>query len=261
MSAALTIEQFADRPVRDGDRVHRAVPLDPYTAWRFVDPTRFSDRLHRGDLDAIEALVLDRDLALGFAAEPRPRSLPQLRALWVDTAVPRVRQFAPRLSLLMINGVATYGNTHIAIPPWRLEHETVTALYVDALGLPQDALEWVLDASLPSLTTLHLGLGAREFGATHTLDDLYPLLSGQRFSKLVELGLHYMDGQRIHGNFWQAIAGAPLLRRLSVLDLSASSFDGMLDDFDASFAPGLEIRREFSWTDPTDSARYIPSFE
>lgn len=205
--------------------------------------------------------MLDRDLALVFAGEPTPRSLPLLQALWVDTAIPRVAQFAPRLSLLLVNGIATYGYTHIALPSWRLEHESLESLYIDSLGLPSRALEWVLDASLPSLKSLHLGMGAAEYGATHSLDDLYPLLSGQRFSKLEELGLHFMDGQGIHGNFWQAIARAPLLRRLKVLDLSASWFDGMINDFDQSFAPDLELILGSEWLDPAGCARYVPSFE
>jgi hypothetical protein len=72
-------------------------------------------------------------------------------------------------------------------------------------------------ANLPELRVLTLWLGVDEYGGTSTIDDLAPLLAGDRFPKLEHLGLQNsqdMDAIAI------AVASSPILGRLEGLDLS-----------------------------------------
>ena len=60
-------------------------------------------------------------------------------------------------------------------------------------------------------------LGTEEYGRTATIEDLDPILRGDRFPALRHLGLRNSEGADALA---QVVANAPVLSRLEVLDLS-----------------------------------------
>jgi hypothetical protein len=98
-----------------------------------------------------------------------------------------------------------------------LEHARLKALAVESGGLPVEVVREIGAAELPALEHLELWLGADEYGGNATVDDLQPILSGQRFPQLVSLGLRDCEWA---DRLAEAVVNAPILRQLKVLDLS-----------------------------------------
>jgi len=96
-------------------------------------------------------------------------------------------------------------------------------------------LRAVLQSEFPALEHLELYLGEENYGFDFAVADLEPLLSGIVFPNLRSLGLRDSE---IADDIATAIANAPILSRLRVLDLSL----GTLSDVGARAllgSPGL----------------------
>src|SRR4051812_18647365 len=85
-------------------------------------------------------------------------------------AFPMLREFVVR------------GGSSLALGTIR--HHALQRLTVQAGGIDVSVVRDILGSSLPALTHLELWLGEENYGATCTIDDLKPLLSGTLFPKL-----------------------------------------------------------------------------
>ncbi len=93
---------------------------------------------------------------------------------------------------------------------------TLRSLVVQAMTSSQ-ACQSIAAADLPELEHLELWLGTDEYGGDSTVPDLVPILSGKQFPKLRYLGLR--NAENID-DVAEALATAPILERVEVLDLS-----------------------------------------
>jgi hypothetical protein len=98
-----------------------------------------------------------------------------------------------------------------------LRHDRLISLVVQSGGLPVEVVREVCSAQLPNLEHLELWLGSDNYGGNATVEDLGPILSGQLFPKLQSLGLRDSE---IADEIATAVASAPVLERIRVLDLS-----------------------------------------
>jgi hypothetical protein len=160
----------------------------------------------------VEALVTARD------------RLPNLRAIFlgdityeeceiswiVQTDVSPLLNAYPALENLSIRGGE-------GLQLGALRHERLKTLVVESGGLGAGVVREVAAAHLPALEHLELWLGDPNYGATATVEDLAPILAGDRFPRLRYLGLR---DSKIADEVAIAVAQAPLLERIQVLDLS-----------------------------------------
>lgn len=98
-----------------------------------------------------------------------------------------------------------------------LRHERLQTLIVEAGGLPGSVVREIAAAELPALRHLELWLGTEQYGGDATRDDLAPILSGRQFPALEYLGLRDSE---MADEVAAAVANAPVLERVAVLDLS-----------------------------------------
>ena len=98
-----------------------------------------------------------------------------------------------------------------------LRHAHLKSLVIQSGGLDAGVVRAVSAAHLPELEHLELWLGVEAYGGNVTVDDLAPLLSGALFPKLSYLGLRDSE---IADAIAAAVARAPVLERIRVLDLS-----------------------------------------
>ncbi len=130
---------------------------------------------------------------------------------WIElTNILPLLQAYPQLETFAVRG-----SIHLVIG--KLEHSGLKSLTIQSGGLPLTVLKDVLQANLPNLERLELWLGVRDYGWDGTVDDLKPLFAGEIFPKLHYLGLR--DSQ-IADEIAVAVADAPILERIKVLDLS-----------------------------------------
>ncbi len=98
-----------------------------------------------------------------------------------------------------------------------LSHKNLTSLIVETGGLSSSAVKQILAADLPNLEHLELWLGVEDYGFDGSVADYKELLDGKLFPKLKYLGL---SNSGIVDDIAVALKGAPILERISVLDLS-----------------------------------------
>ncbi|WP_394835502.1 STM4015 family protein [Pendulispora rubella] len=98
-----------------------------------------------------------------------------------------------------------------------LAHRSLTHLVVEAGGLPREVVLAAGTADLPELDHLELWLGTDNYGGNAKAADLEPILEGSRFPKLRYLGLR---NAQMADSVAAAVAAAPILSRLRVVDLS-----------------------------------------
>ena len=96
-------------------------------------------------------------------------------------------------------------------------HARLRELVIQAGGLPVSVVHEVGSAELPALEHLELWLGTPDYEGDATVEDLAPLLKGERFPRLKYLGL---KNSMISDDIAAVVALAPILDRLEVLDLS-----------------------------------------
>ncbi|MER5839990.1 STM4015 family protein [Streptomyces prasinus] len=124
-------------------------------------------------------------------------------------AYPRLRELGVR------------GGKGLGFPVVR--HEGLRTLRFETGGLPARVTRNVAASDLPSLEYLELWLGDEYYGCDTTMEDLRPLLTGERLPSLRHLGL---QNSQFQNEIAAAVAHAPVVPRLESLRLSM----GLLDD-------------------------------
>jgi hypothetical protein len=121
----------------------------------------------------------------------------------------------------------------------RPSHPKLKTLIVETGGLSRRVVHEVCAADLPALEHLELWLGTGEYGGDATADDLAPILSGRLFPRLNTLALRDCEWA---DDLAVGLAGAPILARLKMLDLSLGNLGdrGALALAAAPVAAGLE---------------------
>jgi hypothetical protein len=140
---------------------------------------------------------------------------------WIKQAdvAPLLRAY-PRLEVLRVRGA-----DGLELAP--LRHESLRELAFEAGGLPAEIVQAVGECDLPALRHLELWLGTDDYGGDATVADLTAILAGSRWPELSYLGLRDAE---IVDMVAAALTGAPVVGRLSTLDLSL----GVLSDVGAA---------------------------
>jgi hypothetical protein len=243
------ITAFAGRPIV-AFPLEGPPPEEPgQVAWRIEDPDyeggeeferRLAELAGQEWAGQITALVIGNWGSAYDAPPPMDKivavapQLPSLDALflgemtfeeceisWInhDDVTPLLEAF-PRLQTLTIRGSEGLFLKSVA-------HESLRSLTFETGGLAADIVRAVSDCDFPRLRHLELWLGTDNYGGDVTVEDLTPILAGGRFPALTSLGLRNAEiADMIAG----ALASAPVVARLEVLDLSL----GMLSDTGAS---------------------------
>lgn len=162
--------------------------------------------------DVIEALVAARD------------RFPALRAVflgdmvgeeceisWINqTDVTPVLAAYPALEEFGVRG-----GSGLRFPA--VSHRALRRLVIETGGLPAEVVRGIGGSDLPVLVHLDLWLGTPEYGGDSEVADLEPILSGARLPGLRHLALRNSE---IQDAVAAAVASAPVVARLEVLDLS-----------------------------------------
>jgi hypothetical protein len=174
---------------------------------------------------------------VGQLADAAPQ-LPNLKALFVgditfeECEISWINQsdMAPLLQAYpQLQHFGVRGSNELRMGPVR--HLQLKSLVIECGGLPGKVLREVLQSEFPALEHLELYLGEENYGFDFAVGDLEPLLSGIVFPNLRSLGLRDSE---IADDIAIAIAKAPVLSRLKVLDLSLGTLSdagarGLLD--------------------------------
>ena len=138
-------------------------------------------------------------------------SMEEAEASWIENSElgPMINAYS-NLTSLLVRGGTNLGLTGLRLPK-------LTTLVVQTGGLDSGVVQQLLDAELPSLTHLELYTGDENYGATVTMADLAPIISGHAFPKLTYLGL---KNSELQDDIAVAMCESPLLDQLQVLDLS-----------------------------------------
>ncbi|MFI8301189.1 STM4015 family protein [Streptomyces nigra] len=162
--------------------------------------------------DVVDALLAARD------------RLPALRALflgdmvmeeceisWINqTDVAPLLAGFPALEEFGVRGGSGLGFTAV-------QHSALRRLVVETGGLPASVVRGIGASDLPTLEHLDLWLGTPDYGGDSEAADLEPILSGARLPRLRHLALRNSE---IQDAVAAAVAAAPVVARLEVLDLS-----------------------------------------
>jgi hypothetical protein len=98
-----------------------------------------------------------------------------------------------------------------------LRHGALRRLVAETGGLPVGVVRGIGASDLPALEHLDLWLGTPDYGGDSEAADLEPILSGARLPRLRHLALRNSEMQDAVA---AAVAAAPVVERLEVLDLS-----------------------------------------
>jgi len=218
------------------------VPTDGPVAWRISVPTYDDEPVEWPEAFAKFRAAVDpstvQAIVVGGWSEPYENSsadvvealveaageLPALRSLFlgdmtfedceiswiVQSDVTALLTAFPRLEHLGVRG-----GTQLALSPVR--HEHLRSLVIETGGLSADVVRAVAASDLPALTDLELWLGDENYGADSTVDDLAPILTGEKLPQLTRLAL---ANSEYEDEIAAAVASAPIVPRLRVLDLS-----------------------------------------
>jgi hypothetical protein len=107
------------------------------------------------------------------------------------------------------------GGTGLRFPA--VSHGALRRLVVETGGLPAEVVRGIGASDLPALEHLDLWLGTPDYGGDSEVADLEPILSGARLPRLRHLALRNSEMQDAVA---AAVASAPVVERLEVLDLS-----------------------------------------
>ncbi len=128
---------------------------------------------------------------------------------------------------------AVRGGSGLRFQP--LLHDRLRSLTVQTGGLPVDVVRGIGASELPALDHLDLWLGTSWYGADSEVPDLEPILSGTRLPSLRHLALRNSE---IQDDIAAAVASAPVVARLEVLDLSMGTLS---DDGAAALLAGRPL--------------------
>ncbi|MFF8914288.1 STM4015 family protein [Streptomyces sp. NPDC015032] len=143
------------------------------------------------------------------------------------------------------------GGTDLVFSPSK--HERLRSLTIETGGLPVGVIRGILDSELPALERLDLWLGVSAYGGDADVADLAPLLSGSRFPGLTHLGLRNSE---LQNEIATAVAGAPVVAQLRVLDLSYGTLGdeggaALLDGQPLTHLERLDLQHHFM-TEPME---------
>lgn len=135
---------------------------------------------------------------------------------WLEMSdiTPVLKAF-PSLEELGVRGGGHSEDSSLGLTP--LRHDRLRVLRFESGGLPREVVRAVGASELPALEHLEFWFGADEYGGDTTLEDLAPVLSGERFPRLRHLGLQNSESQDAIA---AAVATAPVVARLESLSLS-----------------------------------------
>jgi hypothetical protein len=121
-----------------------------------------------------------------------------------------------------------------------IRHQNLRSLVVETGGLDAEVVRGICSSHLPRLEHLELWLGSDNYGANVTVADLEPILQGELFPSLVRLGICNCE---FADEFAKALATAPVLDRLDVLDMSLGNLtdDGALALAENPAVAGLDL--------------------
>jgi hypothetical protein len=218
-----------------------ALPDDPSSvAWRLevedfdAEPEEFAGLVAalRAEVpaDAVRALVIgewgsayERALPVELLVEAAP-AWTELRGVFLADLVAEQCEISwltltditpllaacPTLEVLWVRGAQG-----LRLDPVR--HTGLRELRFESGGLPGGVVRAVGESDLPALERLDLWLGTSEYGGDATVDDLAAVLSGAGRPALRHLALANAE---IADEVASAVAAAPVVPRLGVLDLS-----------------------------------------
>ncbi|SCF06909.1 hypothetical protein GA0074695_3238 [Micromonospora viridifaciens] len=218
-----------------------ALPSDPSAvAWRLevedfdAEPEEFAGlveaMLDEVPGEAVRAVVVgewgeayERPLPVDVLVDAAPR-WPRLRALFLADLTYEQCEISwlthgditplpaayPGLEVLRVRGAQG-----LRLDPVR--HTGLRELRFESGGLPGAVARAIGESELPSLHRLELWLGRSNYGGDTTVDDLAPLLAGAALPALRHLAV--ANAERADA-IARAVAEAPVVRRLDVLDLS-----------------------------------------
>ncbi|HLL22353.1 MAG TPA: TIGR02996 domain-containing protein, partial [Kofleriaceae bacterium] len=186
------------------DHNHTDVPAVLDVAGQYGWATAL-DLLHLGDIDS------HIDMAHHVIGEVGPvisRAFPRLRELHLKSGEQTWR-----------GGGETFGVAGLALP-------ALETLVIETCAMTSARLADLFAGELPRVRELELWFGSRDYDSDATVADLAPLLTGDRFAAVTDLGLrnHELGSELI-----EVLARSPIAPRLRSLDLSMST----LDDVDA----------------------------
>jgi hypothetical protein len=148
-----------------------------------------------------------RDLTVGEYEYPDDT---EISWTWIGSLA-EIWGACPRLRTLRVQGGSIELGKIVA-------PELESAAFVTG-GLPQKAVRSIASASWPKLERLEVWLGAEEYGAGGTLEDVLPILDGKGLPKLKHLALKNCEfGDEIAAS----IGKSKILAQLDTLDLSMS---------------------------------------
>ncbi|WP_063813409.1 STM4015 family protein [Herbidospora daliensis] len=196
-------------------------------AW-FVQDESLAGFFDVVDLARVRALVIGGwdTSAPGLVRElvAAAHRLPALRALFFG-AIPSEAQemswinqtdVTPLLTAFpALERLETRGSMGLHLSPVR--HERLRMLRLESGGLGDDVVRGVAACEFPALEHLELWLGVDEYGGDYTVEDVAPILTGDRLPALKHLGLQDSDRQN---DVAAAVATAPIVARLHGLALS-----------------------------------------
>ncbi|XVQ09043.1 STM4015 family protein [Spirillospora sp. CA-255316] len=219
-------------------------------------------------LDDVFAAFLDRvdtteitHLVIGYwgveyddgAVDPVPLlagaadRLPNLRALFLGDIVMEQSEISwigqsditplftafPNLEHLGVRG-----GSGLAVQPFR--GPALKTLRFETGGLPAGVVRAVGASDLPVLEHLDLWLGTANYGGDATVDDLAPILGGERLPSLRHLGL---EDSEIQDEIAAAVAGAPIVARLESLSLAMGTLTDLGAESLLSGQPLTHLKR------------------
>ncbi|GGV05971.1 hypothetical protein GCM10010182_25500 [Actinomadura cremea] len=219
--------------VRDGLAYEAGTSLD----WLLenVDTTRVT-HLVSGRWDAP---VAAREIAAEAGAFPRLRALylgdvPEQEISWIGHGdLSPVFEAFPELERLEVRGVGDLG-------PGPVRSESLRVLRFESGGLPAGVVRAVAASDLPNLEHLDLWLGDSDYGGDASVDDLAPLLAGDRLPSLRHLGLENAERQ---DEIAEAVADAPVVARLESLSLAMGTLTDRGAEALLSGQPLTHLRR------------------
>jgi len=238
------VESFGGLPVFDftPETGTTGLPEAARAAWRvrlddFIEDFApfqelFSRFLEAVDTTFVTALIVGNWGATHEVPAVRPLELltgaaerfPALKALffgeWLqeETEISWIEQGDVTPLFTAFPGLETVvirGGSGMELSP--LSSPVLRELRLETGGLPGSVARALGASDLPALRSLELWLGVEEYGGDTTVEDLAPLLTGERLPALRHLGL---QNAKIQDEIAAAVAAAPVVARLESLNLS-----------------------------------------
>ncbi|MEU9779894.1 leucine-rich repeat domain-containing protein [Streptomyces phaeochromogenes] len=249
MTFGYHLQTFADMPVIRWNHP-RDSPLDPAkVAWRIDSQDDEDPQSDEGSTaEALEA-VLDRTgpegpvaLVVGYWEDAfdspfdtewilgNLHRLRRLRALFLgdinyaddgfEMHAITLMNLTPLLEGLPdLEVLGVRGSVGMEFTPTR--HEKLRTLVFQSTGMPAGAVRGIAASDFPALTHLELWTGGPDYDPIASPDDLAPILDGRSVPSLKYVGLR---AATIADDYAAALASAPVVARLTDLDLSLGTF-------------------------------------